>query len=122
MSLLALTYEDPETVYSVFTELAHKKRGKCCGSGCRHCPYSHVNVRDKVSKIKQPAFLYEGEVKLEAALQRSKDVKILFWSGGKDSFLALRRLLQNYDFNFFPILLTTFDADSRIIAHQEVQQ
>lgn len=23
----------------VFTELYHKKRGYCCGSGCRHCPY-----------------------------------------------------------------------------------
>jgi hypothetical protein len=23
----------------VFTELFHLKRGKCCGNGCRHCPY-----------------------------------------------------------------------------------
>jgi hypothetical protein len=23
----------------VFTELFHKQRGSCCGSGCRHCPY-----------------------------------------------------------------------------------
>ena len=23
----------------VFTEEFHKKRGHCCGSGCRHCPY-----------------------------------------------------------------------------------
>jgi hypothetical protein len=23
----------------VFTEAYHLKRGKCCKSGCRHCPY-----------------------------------------------------------------------------------
>jgi hypothetical protein len=23
----------------VFTEAFHKKRGYCCKSGCRHCPY-----------------------------------------------------------------------------------
>jgi hypothetical protein len=29
----------------VMTESFHIKRGKCCGSGCRHCPYSPVNLR-----------------------------------------------------------------------------
>lgn len=28
----------------VFTAWYHLKRGSCCGSGCRHCPYGHVNV------------------------------------------------------------------------------
>ena len=28
----------------VFTAAFHLKRGSCCGSGCRHCPYDHVNV------------------------------------------------------------------------------
>ena len=28
----------------VFTAWYHLKRGYCCGSGCRHCPYGHVNV------------------------------------------------------------------------------
>jgi iron complex transport system substrate-binding protein len=28
-----LFYDDPATGFKVFTELAHKKRGKCCGSG-----------------------------------------------------------------------------------------
>ena len=23
----------------IMTEKYHKKRGTCCGSGCRHCPY-----------------------------------------------------------------------------------
>jgi hypothetical protein len=25
--------------YLVFTSAYHLKRGSCCGSGCRHCPY-----------------------------------------------------------------------------------
>ena len=25
--------------YMVFTEKYHLKRGYCCGSGCRHCPW-----------------------------------------------------------------------------------
>ena len=37
-------YTDPETGYKVFTELAHKQRGYCCGSACRHCPFNHEAV------------------------------------------------------------------------------
>jgi hypothetical protein len=28
-----------EGPFFVFTEYYHLKRGSCCGSGCRHCPY-----------------------------------------------------------------------------------
>jgi len=28
-----------EKGYWVFTEHFLRKRGHCCGSGCRHCPY-----------------------------------------------------------------------------------
>ncbi len=35
---------EPEDYYfegslMVFTAAYHLKRGSCCGSGCRHCPY-----------------------------------------------------------------------------------
>jgi hypothetical protein len=33
-------YVDPDTGYFVFTAAALAERGECCGSGCRHCPYS----------------------------------------------------------------------------------
>jgi diphthamide synthase (EF-2-diphthine--ammonia ligase)/ABC-type Fe3+-hydroxamate transport system substrate-binding protein len=115
-----LTYIDPETGYNVFTELAHKRRGKCCGSGCRHCPYSHENVRDKAAKIQQPAFLSVAEDSGIFALSHG-NVKVLFDSGGKDSFLTIRALaLQAKKQPFGLILLTTFDATSRVIAHQDV--
>ena len=41
------TYIDPATGFTVFTELAHLKRGKCCGNQCRHCPYGWSNVRNE---------------------------------------------------------------------------
>lgn len=37
-------YVDPATGYHVMTELYHLRRGSCCGSGCRHCPYDHAAV------------------------------------------------------------------------------
>lgn len=32
-------YIDPDTGLYVLTAQAHLDRGRCCGSGCRHCPY-----------------------------------------------------------------------------------
>jgi len=32
-------YIDPETGYQVMTAYFLKKRGHCCESLCRHCPY-----------------------------------------------------------------------------------
>lgn len=42
------TYVDPATGYVVMTELAHRRRGRCCGSGCRHCPFGHEAVEPSV--------------------------------------------------------------------------
>jgi iron complex transport system substrate-binding protein len=33
------TYTDPITGYNVFTADFLRRRGFCCGNGCRHCPY-----------------------------------------------------------------------------------
>ena len=120
-----LTYTDPETGYAVFTKVAHLKRGKCCGSGCRHCPYSHANVKNKAAKIQQPSFLHrqkEGGSSQIFSINANKNIKVLFFSGGKASFLAVRALVRSYyeDGPFGLVLVTTFDAKTRIIAHQEV--
>jgi 2-iminoacetate synthase ThiH len=32
-------YLDEATGYLVFTAYYHLKRGYCCHSGCRHCPF-----------------------------------------------------------------------------------
>eukprot|EP00658_Telonema_sp_P-2_P055522 TRINITY_DN44134_c0_g1_i2.p1 TRINITY_DN44134_c0_g1~~TRINITY_DN44134_c0_g1_i2.p1 ORF type:complete len:325 (-),score=46.86 TRINITY_DN44134_c0_g1_i2:384-1358(-) len=40
-------YTDPATGFTVFTAYTHLKRGRCCGSRCRHCPYGWQNVKTK---------------------------------------------------------------------------
>lgn len=40
-------YKTPEG-YIVFTEKYLKKRGYCCKSGCRHCPYGYDPKTDRV--------------------------------------------------------------------------
>lgn len=33
-----------EQGYIVLTAKYHLDRGYCCGNGCMHCPYDHINV------------------------------------------------------------------------------
>lgn len=37
--------------YLVFTEAYHRKRGFCCQSGCRHCPYGFVQANANASEV-----------------------------------------------------------------------
>jgi len=59
------TYIDPATGFTVFTEYAHLKRGKCCGNKCRHCPYGWENVlqaaRGNEMESKRPAKVRSGD-------------------------------------------------------------
>ena len=120
------TYTDPETGYQVFTDLGLKARGQCCGSGCRHCPWHHEKGRHKkghhekghhqnvpfekrAGQIRQPAWMWEKQSATDSP------ASVLFWSGGKDSYLAYRRHVGG---NL--VLLTTFDAQLRKVAHQEI--
>ena len=107
------SYTDPETGLAVFTEFALRQRGDCCRSGCRHCPYQPhgADAHTDASTMEPPLWL----TSLRPA---PEPVDVLFWSGGKDSFLAFRALLRE---GVRPVvLLTTFDAASRMIAHQEL--
>jgi len=108
------SYRDPVSGYHVFTRTGLLRRGRCCGAGCRHCPFGHAHVaaQDRARRIQQPAWLTEARPSDEGK------VRVLFWSGGKDSFLASRVLAA--DGGDPLVLLTTFDAKSRIIAHQEI--
>lgn len=42
-----------EQGYRVFTEKYHLKRGYCCKSGCKHCPYVYDKKTDTFKKIKK---------------------------------------------------------------------
>ncbi|MFT6981325.1 MAG: hypothetical protein ACJAUD_000088 [Crocinitomicaceae bacterium] len=40
-------YLSPEG-FIVFTEKYHRKRGHCCKSGCKHCPYGFNKATGKL--------------------------------------------------------------------------
>lgn len=40
----------------VLTERFHLRRGFCCGNGCRHCPFAHAAVPEKIREQKPPPF------------------------------------------------------------------
>ncbi len=118
------TYTDPATGFVVFTADALRERGRCCGSGCRHCPFAHdkVALTQRPERTTQPAWLTALE-------PGTNTLDVLFWSGGKDSLLALRALRASYSQGQAAsggnaqrdiVLLTTFDAQSRAVAHQDI--
>lgn len=107
------TYTDPASGLLVLTEVALEERGACCGSGCRHCPYHHVNVppERRTEGIQRPAVLH-GAVP-------DGGCDVLFWSGGKDSLLTFRALTREAQRR--PVVLfTTFDATTRAVPHQDI--
>ena len=108
---------DPKTGYKVFTEATLKARGRCCGCGCRHCPYNNEKMapEKRVQRSSQPSLL-AGSFGAHAQC----GVDLLFWSGGKDSYLAARALCRERGGRHHLVLLTTFDASNRQVAHQEV--
>ena len=105
------TYVDPATGYRVFTTYSLQRRRDCCGCGCRHCPFGHGLVsKDRRLSLLQDPWIegFNGETECD----------LLFWSGGKDSYLALLALKEQA---LRPIvLLNTFDGRSEQVAHQEV--
>jgi len=106
------TYIDPQSGYRVFTTYGLLQRRNCCGCGCRHCPFGHREVSDEHrQKIRQNPWI-EGDT------GNSDTFDVVSWSGGKDSYLAVRALQRE---NQRPILLmTTFDGITQKVAHQEV--
>ncbi len=106
------TYTDPQSGYQVLTSDALRRQGKCCGNSCRHCPYGHINVetdQNPMLEITKPVLMNWAPIE--------GDVDILFWSGGKDSFLTLMHLLEE---KRNPILLTSFGAYTGRVSIQDI--
>lgn len=108
----ALAYTDPETGYRVFTAYGLKSRGRCCGSGCRHCPFGHVRVAENMRMQIRREPWFEGPP------FSSAPVTLVFWSGGKDALLALIRVVRAGATNV--VLVNTFDGQSEVVNHQDV--
>lgn len=49
--LLPLYYMEGDRI--IFTEEFHKRRGQCCGNGCRHCPYEPKHKKGNINLIKK---------------------------------------------------------------------
>jgi len=43
-------YYFSEEGYIIFTEKYHLKRGYCCQSGCRHCPWKNKDEKKNSTK------------------------------------------------------------------------
>ena len=76
-------YKHPETGSTIYTEIAHLKRGKCCGYKCPHCPYGWYNVPNKAGFVDSEEFRKE---------QRSR--KVLVQSGDKERALKVLEEIQ----------------------------
>jgi diphthamide synthase (EF-2-diphthine--ammonia ligase) len=121
-------YKDPVTGYMVFTEDHHRKRGACCGRGCRHCPYGHWAVKiseHRRNLVKKPTLLPPLPARKNGDANTSAQaLEVVFWSGGKDSYMALlqrQKFLKERGENALVVLLTTFDEGTGVVPEQEIQ-
>lgn len=86
-----------------------------------------MNVKDparKRNKVLEPVLLRFAKLRLDISEPPSKkarreprQVVVLFFSGGKDSYLALRRLERESE---QVVLLTTFSGPDSMVGHQQV--
>ncbi|OQS07723.1 ATP-binding Cassette (ABC) Superfamily, partial [Thraustotheca clavata] len=125
-------YDDPATGYGVFTAWYLAERQVCCGNRCRHCPFGHANVPienlgDKVNNmtssvfLKAPKPMAKGRLGyLKPSRGKAKEIIVVFWSGGKDSFLALHETIQSLNDDQEIVLLTTFNPDSNVVPVQNI--
>lgn len=116
------TYRDPGSGYDVFT--AHYLRTrKCCSCGCRHCPYRAAGGGRSGGGGGNGGIGNAGGVPRLELLNGDLDdadgeVDLLFWSGGKDSYLAYRAMCRENQREI--IWCTTYEARTRVVAHQNV--
>lgn len=47
---------DPETGLFVMTSVYLLDQGRCCGSGCRHCPFAEAEQREAGRPASAPAW------------------------------------------------------------------
>lgn len=50
----------------MFTKLFHRRRGRCCGNICRHCPFGHFNVPPQRRAAIQPGGAFDSPTLLRA--------------------------------------------------------
>ena len=85
----------------VFTALFHSKRGFCCGSLCRHCPYEPKHIKystkmdlEKLKELQKQAEMLESENSLLTPEEKAKQAAGLF----DELNVILQEILQNKDY------------------------
>jgi diphthamide synthase (EF-2-diphthine--ammonia ligase) len=107
-----LTYVDPESGYRVFTEEFHLRRGSCCGSACRHCPFGQAAVVGAAGAARSWAATI-----LPGSTPVGEKVDVVFWSGGKDAWLAWMATRAEHRPS---VWFTTFDPERDELPIQSV--
>ncbi|KAH9256485.1 hypothetical protein BASA81_005400 [Batrachochytrium salamandrivorans] len=81
-----------------------------------HCPYGHFNVKseNRCTKLPDKAVLLKATNPIPGTVGPSR---VLFWSGGKDSFLALQALERE---NAQVTLLTSFEPNAGVVPEQDI--
>ena len=75
-----------------------------CEKSCRHCPYSHERCQRGQQRFEKPEYLrYSGHDSTHTSCI------VVFFSGGKDSVMTLRTVLDKYSASSMIVLLTTYD-------------
>ncbi|KAF0714264.1 Aste57867_3979 [Aphanomyces stellatus] len=126
-------YTDPETGYGVFTSYFLSERQACCGNKCRHCPYGHAMVPIErlgdttPNALTSSVFLKAPKPTAVGRLGYKNPKRVpggaavvVFWSGGKDSLLALYETIQRLDEGHNIVLLTTFNPDDGVVPIQNI--
>ena len=102
----------------------HPRGCSCYGAlfssraSCRHCPYGHWNVKiteNRKNVVKTPTLLPPARPQ-ERAGGDAAPLEVVFWSGGKDSYMALlerQRLHREAGTDVRFVLLVSFAAWSQ---------
>lgn len=59
-----------ENGFMVLTEKFLAERGYCCGNGCTHCPYGHINVPKENKKIQS-----QKEIEIQQSCAENEKAK-----------------------------------------------
>ena len=98
-------YIDDDTGFMVFTELYHLKRGYCCGSKCRHCPFFPKNQKFNTER-KAPRNMNDDQIKDH--LEKAKKIAVVGFS--KDPSKTAHRV-PKYLTDFYTVYPVNPTAD-----------